>query len=129
MGPSAPLSGHGHVQSVWRVLVPGSDPMGVFVERRVSFVVVFVSALAGASLSAAETETVPAHPDLAFINTAFENASPLWWEVEQSGAIQIHLLYDHQRSSPNRAAGHWFFELQGRPGADLTLSALIATKH
>ncbi|NUQ64012.1 MAG: succinylglutamate desuccinylase/aspartoacylase family protein [Pirellulales bacterium] len=73
------------------------------------------------SLPAAEPAKVNVHPDLAFINTSFENASPLWWEVDDSGAVRIHLIYDHERSSPNRAAGHWHFQLQGKPGADLTL--------
>jgi hypothetical protein len=64
---------------------------------------------------------VKVHPDLAFINTSFENASPLWWEIDEAGAVRIHLVYDQERSSPNRANGHWYFQLQGRPGADLTL--------
>lgn len=33
-------------------------------------------------LSAGEPVKVHVHPDLAFINTSFENASPLWWEVD-----------------------------------------------
>ena len=73
-------------------------------------------------LSAGEPVKVHVHPDLAFINTSFENASPLWWEVGEAGTIRIHLVYDLERSSPNRANGHWFFQLQGRPGADLTLA-------
>jgi len=86
---------------------------------------VFVGVLvliAGAVPSrAAEPEKVPVHPDLAFINTSFENASPLWWETDADGAIQIHLVYDQERSSPNRANGHWLFEVEATPGADLTL--------
>jgi hypothetical protein len=35
--------------------------------------------------------------------------------------VQIHLLYDHERSSPNRAAGHIHFLLHGKPGASFTL--------
>jgi hypothetical protein len=56
-----------------------------------------------------------------FINTGFENASPLWYEFAADGVIQIHLIYDHERSSPNRAAGHIHFQLQARPGSRLTL--------
>jgi hypothetical protein len=56
-----------------------------------------------------------------FIDTSFENASPLWWDVTGDGSIHIHLNYDHERSAPNRAAGHVHFQLQGRPGAKLTL--------
>ena len=58
---------------------------------------------------------------LEFIDTSFENASPLWYEFAEDGTIQVHLLYDHERSSPNRAAGHIHFLLQARPGSRLTL--------
>jgi len=58
---------------------------------------------------------------LVFINTAFENASPLDWQVDAEGAVQVYLLYDHERASPNRAAGHWHFQVQAAKGADLTV--------
>ena len=56
-----------------------------------------------------------------FIKTGFENASPLWYDFAPDGVIQVHLVYDHERSSPNRAAGHIHFQLQARPGSKLTL--------
>jgi hypothetical protein len=56
-----------------------------------------------------------------FINTGFENASPLWYEFAPDGVIQVHLIYDHERSSPNRAAGHIHFQIQARPGSKFTL--------
>lgn len=59
--------------------------------------------------------------DLEFIDTSFENASPLWHERAADGAVLIYLLYDHERASPNRAAGHVHFRLHGRAGARLTL--------
>jgi hypothetical protein len=62
-----------------------------------------------------------AAPPLEFIDTGFENASPLWYEAAADGAIDVHLLYDHERASPNRAAGHFHFQLHARPGARLTL--------
>jgi len=58
---------------------------------------------------------------LEYIDTSFENASPLWYEFAPDGAINIYLLYDHERSSPNRAAGHFHFLLQARAGSELTL--------
>jgi hypothetical protein len=58
---------------------------------------------------------------LEFIDTGFENASPLWYEAAPDGTILIHLLYDHERSSPNRAAGHFHFRLHARAGVKLTL--------
>jgi murein tripeptide amidase MpaA len=62
----------------------------------------------------------PAHP-LAFIHTGFENASPLQWTIDPDGTVQVEVQYDYERDSPNRAAGHWHFQLQGRPHAELTL--------
>ena len=60
-------------------------------------------------------------PAPTYINTGFENASPLQWEIGADGAVHVRLLYDYQRNAPNRAAGHWHFQLQGKPGADLTV--------
>ncbi len=65
--------------------------------------------------------TAPAGDDLAFIDTGFENASPAWYERLQDGAYLVHLLYDHERDSPNRAAGHIHLRLVGTPGARVTL--------
>lgn len=58
---------------------------------------------------------------IAFINTSFENASPLWYEIDASGVVNVHLLYDHERDSPNRAAGHFHFQLQADPRSEITL--------
>ncbi len=55
-----------------------------------------------------------------FIDTSPENASPLWYEVVDN-VIQLHLIYDHERASPNRAAGHIHFVLHATAGASLTL--------
>src|SRR5436190_14339771 len=58
---------------------------------------------------------------LKFINTAFENASQLDWEVDSNGVIHANLIYDHQRSSLNRANGHWHFQVEAEPGAEFTM--------
>src|SRR5437870_3769097 len=60
------------------------------------------------------------HP-LEFIDTSFENASPVWYEFAPDGKVLVHLLYDHERSSPNRAVGHIHFQLHAKPGSSLTL--------
>lgn len=57
---------------------------------------------------------------LEFIDTSIENGSPLWYEIVDD-VIRLNLIYDHERSSPNRAAGHIHFVLHARPGASLTL--------
>jgi zinc carboxypeptidase len=58
---------------------------------------------------------------LEFIDTGFENASPLNWDVDGDGAINVYLTYDHERSSPNRANGHWHFRVEARPGTTQTI--------
>jgi hypothetical protein len=60
---------------------------------------------------------------LEYIDTGFENASPLWYDVVDN-VVRLHLLYDHERASPNRAAGHIHFRIHARPGTTLTLEFL-----
>ena len=74
-----------------------------------------------ASLALTNPPTPAAPAGFEFINTGFENASPLWYEFAPDRVIQIHLVYDHERFSPNRAAGHIHFQLQSRPGSTVTL--------
>ncbi len=63
----------------------------------------------------------PGADPIAFINTSFEGASPLYWEVDPNGEVQVFFVYDQERDSPNRANGHWLFQVQATPGADVTL--------
>lgn len=58
---------------------------------------------------------------LEFIDTSFENASPLWYETAPDGVVHVFLLYDHERASPNRAAGHIHLRVHAAPGSTLTL--------
>ena len=67
----------------------------------------------------ASTATIPAKPVIDFVDTSFENASPLWYEFDKAGTLQLHLLYDHERSSPNRAAGHFHVRLVGQPHTEV----------
>jgi len=76
--------------------------------------------LAASPAESASPAGSPARPAIEFINTAFENASPLAWEVDADGTVHVYLLYDYERSSPNRAAGHWHFQVQAAKGSDLT---------
>lgn len=71
------------------------------------------------SASAGFRESVK--PGLAFINTSFENASQLDWSVDSNGVVHLALIYDRERASPNRANGHWHFQIQADPGAELTM--------
>lgn len=94
----------------------------VKVKRSIWVAVVFavgtVALLAGAD---AAKPLAPANHPLEFIDTSFENASPVWYEFAADGTVLVHLLYDHERSSPNRAAGHIHIKLHAQPGARLTL--------
>lgn len=62
-----------------------------------------------------------APPPLDFIDTSFENASPLTYEFAQDGAVMVNLLYDQERLSLNRAAGHFHFRIQAAKGQKVTL--------
>lgn len=65
--------------------------------------------------SSKAVDTPKRNPDFHYIDTSFENASPIWYEVDDLGRIQVHLTYDLERESPNRANGHWHFRLQTAP--------------
>jgi hypothetical protein len=75
---------------------------------------------ASAATLEAQRSPVSSHP-LEYLDTSFENASPLWYEVQPDGSVLVHLIYDHERSSPNRAAGHIYFQIHAQPGARLAL--------
>jgi hypothetical protein len=75
-------------------------------------------AAATAPLPGAQTA---ATTNLVYLDTSIENASPVWYDFLPDGAVRVRLLYDHERSSPNRAAGHIHFLLQGRPDSFITL--------
>ncbi|MCA9196555.1 MAG: hypothetical protein KDA87_03415 [Planctomycetales bacterium] len=66
-----------------------------------------------------QTPSQPADPvrTVDYIDTSFENASPVWYEFDSNRTIQVHLLYDHERYSPNRAAGHFHFRVHAKPGS------------
>ncbi|MBI2947677.1 MAG: peptidase M14 [Verrucomicrobia bacterium] len=82
--------------------------------------VLAVSSFAFAAEPSKSPVVVTSHP-LEFIDTSFENASPVWYDFAPDGTVQVHLLYDHERSSPNRAAGHIHIQLHAKTGAKLTL--------
>lgn len=56
-----------------------------------------------------------------YLNNGFENASPLDWEIADSGTAQVALIYDHERESPNRAVLHWHFMVEADPGDTVRL--------
>ena len=68
----------------------------------------------------ARSAEAPNH-SLEYIDTSFENASPVWYDLDPDGTVMVYLLYDHERSSPNRAAGHIHFRLHAKTGSRLKL--------
>lgn len=56
-----------------------------------------------------------------FVDTSIENGSPLWYEFDRDGTLLTYLMYDHERSSPNRAAGHFHFKIVGKPNGSVRL--------
>ena len=58
---------------------------------------------------------------LEFIDTGFENASPVWYDTGPDDVTRVYLMYDHERGSPNRAAGHFHFRLHAKAGSVQTL--------
>ena len=70
--------------------------------------------------TAGRAEVLTWQSDLIFLDTSFENASPLYWEADANNLVNVYLMYDRERASPNRANGHWFFQVQAKPGAELT---------
>ena len=73
----------------------------------------------GTVLRGGRTEPPVTRPD--YIDTGFENASPLWYDTGSDGTTAVYLMYDHERGSPNRAAGHFHFRLHAKPGSVLKL--------
>ena len=59
-----------------------------------------------------------------YINSNFEAATPVFWEYNPDGSVVVHMLYDHERNSPNRANYHTHFQVQAKRGADVTLHIL-----
>jgi hypothetical protein len=62
-------------------------------------------------------------PAFHYIDSSYENASPLYWEQSEDTPNEIHvyLTYDHERDATNRAAGHWRFILEAEPNVEISL--------
>src|SRR6478752_5915488 len=84
-------------------------------------IVFFFLHLSGVAAEIAIAEAARTGHPLEFINTSFENASPISYEIAPDGTVLVYLIYDNERSSPNRAAGHIHFQIQAKPGAKLTI--------
>ena len=93
--------------------------MRIFIDR-LALLVTFLCCHTALAIGSDAVPDSSRHP-LVFINTNFENASQLDWEVDGQGIVQVTLNYDHERSSPNRANGHWHFQVIADKGSKLTM--------
>jgi hypothetical protein len=74
---------------------------------------------AAAIFSESRADSIPASK--IFINTGFENASPMNWEVDSAGRVIGSLVYDHERFSANRAVNHFHFRVEAAAGTEVTI--------
>lgn len=56
-----------------------------------------------------------------FIDSYYENASPLIWNAIGDSAIKIDFLYDYERGSLNRQSTHFNFKIEAETGTTLNL--------
>ena len=64
---------------------------------RGKMVMTVVALLAGAQAPVAQPTP---KPTVYYLNTSFDNASPLQWQVDEDGTVQVFLLFDYERNSP-----------------------------
>ena len=79
----------------------------------------FLPTAAGPSVGSGKVPLVKT--SVYYIESAFENGSPIWYEIDADGHIRLHLLYDHEFASPNRAALHFHFRVHAEPDSDVIL--------
>jgi len=47
-----------------------------------------------------------------FIDTYFENASPLRWDLRDGDVVELEMIHDHARFKPNQQLTHWNFKVR-----------------
>ena len=61
-------------------------------------------------------------PRIHYVNTSFENASPANWEIGPGDSLTVSLVYDYERSSPNRSNSHWHYQVEAEKGMDIIVT-------
>jgi|WetSurMetagenome_2_1015567.scaffolds.fasta_scaffold04781_4 hypothetical protein len=71
---------------------------------------------------------VPEKLNIRFIDSFFENASPVSWKIQGDTLVKIFLPADYERESLNRQTDHWYFKLEAVKGTHvkLVLSKMMA---
>jgi hypothetical protein len=58
----------------------------------------------------APTPNVFKNPGI-FIDTYFENASPMRWDLRDGDVVEVEVIHDHERFKPNQQYNHWNFKI------------------
>ncbi len=112
-------SGNTLVACASRASKPG--PRAVYLEVSPDKRVVWKHMEASRTRETTALKPIPPEARPPYVACGFENASPVWAEADADGATRVHLLYDQERGSPNRAAGHIHIRLEAEPGSRHTL--------
>ncbi len=92
-------------------------PTGIWMRRgRIGIIRRAVLLMIGGFMSVASW-TQP----IKYIDYHFENGSPLYYDILEDGSALVSLVYDHERNSPNRANGHWYFQVFSDQGTSVKL--------
>ena len=86
-----------------------------------TFIGICLAAISIASLAFYSFIQENKNPPVEYVNSNFENASPLFWENQPDGTAMIHILYDHERNTPNRASNHVLFQVHAKTGSEVVL--------
>ncbi|MGD0092554.1 MAG: M14 family zinc carboxypeptidase [Planctomycetota bacterium] len=95
----------------------------------VALIVLCGVALAGDASGGGEARATPRKPGI-WVDTYYENASPLRWELPNDTTLDILPLCDHERFSLNRQLTHWNFKIRCTPelvGSVVTVTLADAT--
>lgn len=85
-----------------------------------SGIIIFLAGNAAAMDAHRDSDTIM--PSIKFVNTRFENASPANWEIGKNDSLTVSLVYDYERSSPNRSNSHWHYQVQGQKSRNIVVT-------
>jgi hypothetical protein len=57
-----------------------------------------------------------------FVDSFFENGSPICWNMQGDTLLKISLLPDYERESRNRQTTHWHFRIEADSGKNIRMS-------
>ncbi|HYG75105.1 MAG TPA: M14 family zinc carboxypeptidase [Planctomycetota bacterium] len=77
--------------------------------------ILFINVLLCATVCAGDATPAPT-PNLyktpaIFIDTFYENASPLRWDLRDNDVVELEMSHDHERFKPNQQLTHWNFKV------------------